>query len=89
MASPMDNHWFVILAQYEVKIPEVVFMCHCNYYDALGHLDDCVKADARMKMVRQLGLFVLAASEESGSYHTSLNFEFYPDELHLAQPWRK
>ena len=86
----MDTaHWWIIAAQYEVKTPDVVFVCHCNYYDALKQLNDVVALDAEMKMVRQLGLFVLAASEESGSYHTDITFNFYPDDLSLAQPWKE
>ena len=86
----MDTvHWWIIAAQYEVKTPEVVFVHHGNYYDALKHLADVVKADKKMKIVRQLGLFVLAASEESGGYHTDISFNFYPEDLQLAQPWKE
>ena len=86
----MDTaHWWIITAQYEVKTPDVVCVMHCDYYDALKQLDLETGKDVRMKMIRQLGLFVLAANSESGSYHTSTSFQFYPDDLQLAQPWKE
>jgi len=85
----MGNHWWIIAAQYEVKVPEVVWIHYGDYYSALEQLNDVVAGDKKMKIVRQLGLFVLAATSESGSYHSDTSFQFYPDDLDLAQPWKK
>jgi hypothetical protein len=86
----MDTeHWWIIAAQYEVKVPEVVLIHNGDYYSALEQLNDVVARDERMKIVRQLGLFVLAAKSESGSYNSYTSYKFYPGDLDLAQPWKK
>lgn len=82
------DRW-IFVAQYDVMSdPEVLFHHTGTYKEALKTLESLEKHDNTMGVVRRIGVFLLVASSESGSYHRDINFSMYPDDLDTSRPWR-